>query len=293
MASFNFSVPKVNINSLNNEKYVKKIANSLLSLDEYLRYMFSNLDEDNFAAQFQEALAQKVTNLIVGDLMADSITVTNGINTININPDVIFEVLKGAFKTIFLDENGDANFRGTINAQAGTIAGFDIVPEDENNNGGFIYENVETGEFIRISPYSSMTGTGAYNTDYGAVDLGISEDRLNTIIHLRSDGYARFGLAALGGSVRINDYLRYEASNGEIGTDTIFYSQNFQINRDGTVTINSPDVPKPIIAMEIYDDELVVETDDEVRHLYALTKDLDGKITKITSGENQIGITWG
>ena len=291
MATFHFSVPKVDINSLNNEKYVKKIANSLISLEEYLRYMFSNLDEDNFAAKFQEALAQKITNLIVGDLKADSITVTNGINTININPEVIFEVLHGVIKTIFLDEDGNANFSGTVNAQAGTIAGFEIVPRGEDGNGGFIYENADTGDFIRISPYSSMTGTGGYNTDYGAIDLGITEDRLNTIIHFRSDGYARFGLAALGGSVRINDYLRYEASNGEIGTDTIFYSQNFQINRDGTVTINSPDVPKPIIALEIADDELVTETETD-RYIYALTKDSSGRITRITSGENHIDITW-
>ena len=249
--------------------------------------MFSNLDESNFTEKFQAALAEKIATLIVGDLQADSITVTNDINTININPEVIVEVLKGAIKMIFLDEEGNANFNGTVNAESGSIAGFDIVPEDENNNGGFIYENVETGEFIRISPYSSMTGTGAYNTDYGAVDLGISEDRLNTIIHLRSDGYARFGLAALGGSVRINDYLRYEASNGEIGTDTIFYSQNFQINRDGTVHITSSDLPKGLKRITVSKDStdninnLHVTYDDNTVASVDITYTLDGDISSI------------
>ena len=134
---------------------------------------------------------------------------------------------------------------GSFKAVAGEIAGFDVVPEDEDGNGGLIFDE-DNGKFIRISPYSSMDGQGGYNTSYGAIDLGLSSDGMNTLTHLRSDGYARFGLVSEGGvSVRFNDFLRPN------GTDTILYSQNFQINRDGTVKINSDDIAKPIKSIDV------------------------------------------
>lgn len=149
---------------------------------------------------------------------------------------------------------------GSFKAVAGEIAGFDVVPEDEDGNGGLIFDE-DIGKFIRISPYSSMDGQGGYNISYGAIDLGLSPDGLNTVNHFRSDGYARLGLAELGGSIRFNDYIRYDA--GVPGaTNTIFYSQNFQINRDGTMKVKSDDIPKALKSINV-------------------TKDLGGQISRL------------
>lgn len=249
----------------------QKVTVAQQTADKFTWLVKSGDNETNFM------LSDRMINLV-----SENIDIT-GFVTFNslLDPDSITTI------------NGGYLTSTHIEATTGEIAGFFF--SDEDVYGGLIYNNPENGKYIRFSPYSSHTGGGEYNTDYGALDLGMVNDdgAINTLIHLRSDGYARFGLVSSSGtSVRFNDFLRHDA--GVAGaTDTILYSQNFQINRDGAVKINSDSIAKPIIAMEIYDDELVVETDDEVRHLYAFTKDLDGKITKITSGENQIGITWG
>lgn len=175
---------------------------------------------------------------------------------------------------------------GSFEAVAGMIAGFDVVPKNPvTQDGGLIYDETN-GKFIRISPYSSMDGQGGYNTDYGAIDLGLSPDGENTIIHFRSDGYARFGLAALGGSVRINDYIRYDA--GVPGaTNTIFYSQNFQINRDGTVQIKSDDITKPIASIEVTKDvngqitQLDITFDDSTSASLGVNYNIGGDISQI------------
>ena len=247
MALFNFNMPNIDMEQLNNEKYVKRIANQLLSLEEQLRYMFSHLDEDNFSDMFQQELAKKISKLIVGDLKADSISVSNGTNTININPEAIFEILKGMERMVHLDENGDAVFNGHIFGQTGEIGGFEFTKDEET--GGFYYSG--NGKFFRISPMSSYVGGGnGNNPKYASIDLGTIDEEGNILIniHLRSDGYARFGhsLDDSSYSVRINDYLRYRESEGEVGTDTIFYSQNFKIYTDGTISIVSPDIAKSL-----------------------------------------------
>lgn len=169
---------------------------------------------------------------------------------------------------------------GSFKAVAGEIAGFDVVPEDEDGNGGLIFDE-DNGKFIRISPYSSMDGQGGYNTSYGAIDLGLASDGQNTLVHLRSDGYARFGLVSEGGvSVRFNDFLRPN------GTDTILYSQNFQINRDGTVKINSDDIAKPLKSINVTKSngqisKLDITFEDNSSTSLNVEYNADGDITKV------------
>lgn len=169
---------------------------------------------------------------------------------------------------------------GSFKAVAGEIAGFDVVPEDEDGNGGLIFDE-DNGKFIRISPYSSMDGQGGYNTEFGAIDLGLASDGQNTLVHLRSDGYARFGLVSEGGvSVRFNDFLRPN------GTDTILYSQNFRINRDGTVKINSDDITKPLKSINVTKSngqisKLDVTFDDNSSASLNVEYNADGDITKV------------
>lgn len=103
----------------------------------------------------------------------------------------------------------DGSFEGT----AGKIAGFLVATEDETtHDGGLIYNHPAFGKFIRISPYSRMDGAGGFDDEYGSIDLGLSDDGFNSLIHLRSDGYARFGPISEGGvSIRFNDFIRYDA----------------------------------------------------------------------------------
>lgn len=169
---------------------------------------------------------------------------------------------------------------GSFKAVAGEIAGFDVVPEDEDGNGGLIFDE-DNGKFIRISPYSSMDGQGGYNTEFGAIDLGLASDGQNTLIHMRSDGYARFGLVSEGGvSVRFNDFLRPN------GTDTILYSQNFQINRDGTVKINSDSIAKPLKSINVTKSsgqisKLDITFEDNSSASLNVEYNADGDITKV------------
>lgn len=150
-----------------------------------------------------------------------------------------------------------------IIATIGTIGGFDFT--DNGIRAGFYYNN--GGKFFRISPLSSYTGEGSNDIRFASIDLGTVEPngRVSTNVHLRNDGYARFGhynRDTEDYSVRINDYLRYRASEGEEGTETVLYTQNFQIGTDGKVHIKSEDVPKAIAEM-------------------VATKDANGSITKL------------
>lgn len=124
-----------------------------------------------------------------------------------------------------------------LTAGAATVAGFDIIQKDEvTKDGGLIYNHPVLGKFIRISPYSSMVGDGTFNDAYGAFDMGLSEDGLDTLVHIRSDGYIRFGLKGVyGASVRFNDFLRLAA--GVAGaTDTIFKASTLEVDKQGVVT---------------------------------------------------------
>ncbi len=191
--------------------------------------------------------------------------------------------------------NGDAKFKGHVEATTGSIAGFDFT--DDSITGGLYYN--ENGKFFRISPLSSFSGDGegGSNPNFAAIDLGTvdPDGQVNTNIHLRNDGYARFGLVRESGySVRINDYLRYLATDGETGTDTIFYSQNFQINRDGTVNIKSDDIAKAAIDVNIKlnQEGLISEFecvyDDNTTSLYKIKWDANGNPISI-GGTN---ISW-
>lgn len=217
------------------------------------------------------------------------VSVTNGKNTININSESGFEILKGTDKVIYLDTDGNAIFKGHVEAESGTIAGFDIVPMDEDNNGGLIYADKETGKYIRISPYSYHEGGGIYNTDYGAIDLGNIDSNgvVKTLATLRGNGYVRFGLVSEGGvSVRFNDFLRY--NEGVFGaTDTVMYTQNFWIDTDGTVHIKSDDIAKPISIIEKTIDgnncitKLDITYKDDTTATIDIEYDVNGEITKI------------
>ena len=140
-------------------------------------------------------LSDRVINLVSGNIDLTGFVTFNSL----LDPDSITTIDGGYLTSTHIE------------ATTGEIAGFFF--SDEEVYGGLIYNNPENGKYIRFSPYSSHTGGGEYNTNYGALDLGMVNDdgNINTLIHLRSDGYARFGLVSSSGtSVRFNDFLRYD-----------------------------------------------------------------------------------
>lgn len=91
MADFNIKLPDINTENFTNEKYVKKIANYLLGLDEQLRFMFTSLDGDNLTDDF------------IDTLTARKLIVTNDINTILADSDVGLQILKGNTKQFYIN----------------------------------------------------------------------------------------------------------------------------------------------------------------------------------------------
>lgn len=147
---------------------------------------------------------------ITGHITASSITLTN-LEGVNIN-------------------NGNGTFTvtadGHVHAESGDIAGFFMADD--------VLWAGEGDKFIRISPSHTYI-----NGDYASIDLGLnrvinpSTGYQDTIIHLRSDGYARFGLNSEDGAIKFN-----HIANDFQGVERKFnlFSKNFRIANDGLVT---------------------------------------------------------
>lgn len=192
-----------------------------------------------------------------GALLIDAnFTITRGNNKIVLDPIEGFSIYNKSDKVIFLDSNGDANFKGHITASSITLTNA-IGLTINNGNGTFTVSadghiHAESGDiagFImdnnvlwagKDTKYIRISSDHTYiNDQYGAIDLGLSPEinpstgMKDTIIHLRSDGYARFGLNALDGSVKFN--YKDQDFTGKNKTFT-FYTKNFRIANDGLVT---------------------------------------------------------
>lgn len=247
------------------------------------------------AISSMQMTANKISWLVKGGTSASNFTLTDRLialvaQEITILGEATFAALADPDNITVI--NGGFLTSTHIEATTGEIAGFFFSNEDVY--GGLIYNNPENGKYIRFSPYSSHTGGGEYNTNYGALDLGMVNDdgAINTLIHLRSDGYARFGLVSQNGvSVRFNDFLRYDASGGEIGTETVLYTQNFQVYKDGTVHINSPDIPKALTGITISNNQLRCNTKQGLT-IYNLIKDEQGRIIQIQTDDRAMDVEW-
>lgn len=106
----------------------------------------------------------------------DGFTVTNGTNTVKINPNDtnVFQILKNSAKVIYMDSNGNAHFSGDINASnitgssitgntifggsisGTTISGSSFLSESESsqmyaNSGIMQFLNLNTNEGIQVN----------------------------------------------------------------------------------------------------------------------------------------------
>lgn len=252
-----------------------------------------NADVNGMAQQVSsmQMTADKISWLVESGTSASNFTITDRLITlvaqeIDITGVVTFASLADLDSVTVI--NGGHLTSAHIEATTGKIAGFQF--DNNTVEGGFIYAE-DNAQFIRISPFSSMTGQGTFNTNFGAIDLGLAEDGMNTLVHLRSDGYARFGLVADNGvSMRFNDFLRYNAGTAS-ATDTVLYTQNFYLLRDGTIRIKSPDIPAPLTGVSISNNKLVCNTADGPT-TYTLARDAQGRIIQVQVGDKAMDVSW-
>lgn len=184
------------------------------------------------------------------------ITIQKGTNTLTLNATDGIKLINGTIQQFYLDANGDftsagkivggsininnkfivdsdgvlnctgAKVTGEILATKGTIAGFSFT--DDSTTGSFTAGS--GNKYIRISPISFLN-SGNYDTTYGAIDLGLTTNGEESLIHLRSNGYARFGSSQYLGNIKFN------YSSG--GTQYTLYSSNFRIEAEtGYVNTN-------------------------------------------------------
>lgn len=90
----------------------------------------------------------------------DGLTVTNGTNTVRINPSdtELFKILKGDEKVLYFDSDGNGTFSGNIKAKGGTIGGFTI---DETSLTALSENSLISGGKI---DGAAITATNAYFT---------------------------------------------------------------------------------------------------------------------------------
>lgn len=235
---------------------------------------------------------------------SDGNLIANLLNVIGVNAEWINVISDFMVGTNFkVDSDGNLTTTNAkmvdINAESGTIAGFNFNADSESALSGLYYSDLDTGKYIRFSPLNTRKADGSVDTTYGSLDIGYvevvdeEEIRYSTLVHIRSDGYVRFGKAnETAGAIKFNDYLRLdEGIEGTNPTDTIMYAKNFQIETDGTIRIKSPDIPQKIKSVNISDNSFTLGVGNETID-YDLTKDSQGRIKKIVSNDGTINVTW-
>jgi hypothetical protein len=171
--------------------------------------------------------------VIIGDINATGGTISGNLNVTGTLTNGTYNsaTINNGNGTFYVDAAGhlkctSADITGYINATSGTIGGFTVDSTQLVYNGG------TASKYFRISPISTMPGGSVYTTDYGAIDMGLSDDGLDTLIHICSNGYARFGLDRYSGAIRFN-----YTTTGSDGYPTTYgmYSKNFKIAESGIV----------------------------------------------------------
>lgn len=190
----------------------KGVNTITLNASEGIKLTKSGVNQFYFDTEGNLTLSSNIT---ASTITASTINIGSGNFSVDIDGNVIANSLT-ADSSVFT--NG--TYTGKITATSGEIGGFSIDTTQLVSGTG--------DRFMRISPYSTTPGTNNYSTLYGAIDLGITSDGLDTLIHLRSDGYARFGLNSLAGSVKFN----YDSGSKQYA----LYTSNFRIEKNGFVS---------------------------------------------------------
>lgn len=104
MSVFNsIKIPEFDVERTDNKRYFKSIQNYLIMLDENIRYAIENIDDENITKQF------------IDDLTVQHLLVTNGDNSIIVNPEAGLQMRKGNKSQLkFNIATGEAEFGGRI-----------------------------------------------------------------------------------------------------------------------------------------------------------------------------------
>lgn len=190
---------------------------------------------------------------IIGCFTADKIhtgyiKVSNGQNDIILdpnNPNGLFEIINNGKTKVYIDSGGnlciyDSTFEcGDINAARGYFK-VDIdgnMTATSGRIGGFTLKDdvlfAGAGKtWIRISPATNINGEQFSTLSLGEADnVNPNTGLPDAILHLRSDGYCRLGLAS-DGCVRFNYEADAPYSDSGAKTWYTMHTKNFKIERD-------------------------------------------------------------
>lgn len=177
----------------------------------------------------------------------------NGTGTDNIM-EIQTNILTTPEVVFATDVEGDAQFKGDISGStmtSGMIKSYDYKKDesgiciDLNNNLFQINEgfDLSVGNMSESCDNAIRLYTDYHVSDriFSAISLGrIANDDGSTdsIIHMRSDGYVRFGVDD--GGMRFNySSTDNNYKNGDRVVDYLLYSKNFKIDTDGNVFMNA------------------------------------------------------
>jgi hypothetical protein len=221
------NIPNINTGNLNDTKYAQMVANYLLELDDNLKYMFSHIEEEN------------MTDQTVKNLTASYIDVTNGENSMILDPEVGFKMAKGSKNQFFFNIiTGDLEYSGKM--KGGSIqspnyevdvAGMKINLDDGTwDSVGFKYANNRCaikGSFQSIGPeYTTTINNGKIEATF--IDLSFGS--LSTYAWLSSGG---FRLANYDGYVVLDMHGMTWRNNDLTDGYTYLTTRNFQESMGG------------------------------------------------------------
>ena len=158
----------INLPEINSASDMKKVKNYLAQMDENIRYAIENIDEENITKKF------------IDDLTVRNLYVTNGDNSILINPDDGFLMLKGTKKQFTFDINtGEATFGGKI--VGGSI---------ESENYTEIGDAVLAGMLIDLENGSIKSSGFSYEDGVFRVHSGYQQGDYTFNLRINSDEFS-------------------------------------------------------------------------------------------------------
>lgn len=224
-------------------------------------------------------------------------------SAINLSPEEI-KILANKIKLegyVTVNEAFAITEEGDVIANGGQIAGFKIgkgymCSGDPNGE-----DSAEAYNFLRIST-ADMEGK---RTPSASFDLGMytypegNEVKRDTIVHMRGDGYVRFGLAAMddAGSIKFN---YNKTNNNDLGRDIeyLMYTKNFWIDKNGNVFINAETlqhggegVAEKLTGITFRDDSFTATYNNENDVTYNIEMDANGEWTALVEEKTGFRIT--
>lgn len=222
-------------------------------------------------------------------------------SAINLSPEEI-KILANKIKLegyVTVNEAFAITEEGDVIAHGGEIGGFKIG-EVELTSGE---DDDQIYNFLRLSAIE----TYRKGLPMAAIDLGLHENASgtkDTVVHMRGDGYVRFGLAALddAGALKFNFN---KTNNDEPGRDIeyLMYTKNFWIDKDGNVFINAKEMEydgedvstirsgQILSAITFRDDSFTATYDDSSEVTYNIETDASGNWTALVDDNTGYRIT--